>query len=122
MVELNASSRQLAGGAPGTFMWSGWEHLPASRTPQTYGASIPLFSAPRGLEPVARDPGAARAQEVAAGRPLLAGKELPERATGPRPAAMFGVPSLECARAYWVPGRPALSRPARRGCEGIKIK
>lgn len=81
-----------------------------------------FLGASGGLKPVARDPGAARAQEVAAGRPLLAGKELPDRATGPRLAAMFRVPSLECARAYWVPGRPALSRPARRGYEGIKIK
>lgn len=123
VVELKASSRQLVGGAHGTFMWTGREHLPASRTPQTSCTSIPLSWAPRGgLKPVARDPGAARAQEVAAGRPLLAGKELPDRATGPRLAAMFRVPSLECARAYWVPGRPALSRPARRGYEGIKIK
>lgn len=73
-VELKASSRQLAGGAHGTFHVVGAGRI--CQPPVLHKPLVPpargSYPAPRGLEPVARDPGAAGAPEVAARRPFLA--------------------------------------------------
>ena len=122
-VELKASSRQLAGGAHGTFHVVGAGRI--CQPPALHKPLVPpargSYPAPRGLEHVARDPGAA--PEVAAR--LVSRETAPrESYTGRSQAAMFGEASLLGARVYWAPGWPVLSFPVPsvEEMKGVEIK